>query len=221
MNKILKDSVSRAFDTMNDKAYVAYLEHFKAIQPKDSKDIFERFLFSYLSVQTPWQKNILLYKELKDYNWANGEDPVRDLFIREGIGFQNTRPRFITTFVRDYKADPELYIKKDDESWPMYRARLDKKVCGLAKAKLSFVAEMCYPEDSELVCFDRHMLREVFRIKKRKYGIDCTITKYRKYEQMWIREARARGMAPAVARLLYWDQLQGYESSLFWTEVFI
>jgi thermostable 8-oxoguanine DNA glycosylase len=220
MNKVLKDSVARAFDTLGSTGYKAYLEHFKAIQPETEKDIFERFLFSFLSVQTPWQKNVLLYRELKDYNWDEGEGPVRDLFIREGIGFQNTRPRFITKFVRDYHEDPGFYIKKDDESWARYRARLDKKVCGLAKAKLSFVAEMCYPEDSEIICFDRHMLREVFRVKKGKFGIDCTATKYRKYEQMWNREARARDMAPAVARLLYWDQFQGFEDSLFWTEVF-
>ena len=216
----IKESIKHAYDSLDDVGYRAYLEHFKAIQPRTGEEVFRRFLFSFLSVQINWQKNVTLYRALEDYDWSLGVKPIQALFKQEGVGFQNTRPRFIMDFADRYHDNTDSLHKQESENWIAYRARLDHNICGLAKAKLSFTAEMCYSETSELICFDRHMLREVFFTKRSKHGYNCNYTNYKKYEKLWVKEGHARGMAPAVARLLYWDRYQGYEDSLFWTEVF-
>jgi len=220
MKRVLKDSLSKAFDSIQDDRYQEYLQHFMAIAPQDSEEVFKRFLFSFLSVQINWELNVKLYQELENYDWSRGEEPIKQLFIKEGVGFQNTRPRFIHDFATKFHEDSKPLLR-GEETWQAYRARLNRTVCGLAIAKLSFTAEMYSPDQSSIVCLDRHMLREVFLIEKTKYGISCNVTNYKKYEQMWVKESQARGMAPAIARLLYWDQYMGYEDSLFWSKVFV
>lgn len=220
-HKVNKKAVQEAFKTLDPKGYIAYLEHFRAIKPSNEEEVFQRFLFSFLSVQTPWQSNVNLYKKLQGYDWDVSRENLVQIFKNEGVGLQNNRAGYLYDFVSKYKKDAQFFIKKEEEGWLDYRDRLNKKVKGLAKAKLSFTFELLYPETSELVCFDRHMLARVFNVEKTKYGIDCSYTQYKEFEKVWKEEAWARSMAPAIARLFYWDKIQGFENSLFWSEVFV
>jgi thermostable 8-oxoguanine DNA glycosylase len=217
----LRDSTNKALDDVSSERYKAYLEHFNAITPKSGREVFNRFIFSYLSVQLSWEKNVSLYKMLEDYEWANGPEGVVSVFREIGAGFHKTRPFAMDLFAKRYSHDYSLLLKSPTESWETYRTRLVASIPGLAHTKVSFAAEMIYPEQSRLICLDRHMLGNVYGVKRTKHGIQCTYRDYKRYERAWCRGCDKRGVAPAVARLAYWDKFKGYENSLFWSEVFV
>lgn len=210
-----------ALDTLSWKGHEAYRTHFLSLKPMNHEETFLRFLFCFLSVQLSWETNVLLYNQLKDYDWEKGPEPVKDMFIKAKAGFHNTRPYYICAFADAFKTHPGVFSKREEEDWRTFRRRLDKSVKGLSWAKLSFALELCYPETSELVCLDRHMLRDVFGEKRTRWGVRVSLSGYERYETAWVRECGKRNMMPAIARLLYWDRRKGFDDSLFWTEVFV
>lgn len=214
------DKVRKAFSELPADGYRAYLAHFKRLKPSGPEEVYRRFLFSFLSVQTDWMMNVELYRALRDYDWREGVEPVKAYFKKVGAGFHETRPMRLHAFHTAFWESPEWFQKSPLESWVAYRDRLDSTVNGLSNAKLGFVAEMMYPDTSELVCLDRHMLRGVFDVSSTRWGVRCPRKRYLEYERRWVDEARWRGMAPAVSRLLHWDRALGFDNSLFWTEVF-
>jgi len=83
----------------------------------------------------------------------------------------------------------------------------------LGQAKTSFAIEMLYPTEAKVVCMDTHL----FQI----YGLNQTkdAKKYKTLEADWIARSEARGLAPYMARCLYWDKNQNRKNSRYWSKV--
>jgi thermostable 8-oxoguanine DNA glycosylase len=95
-----------------------------------------------------------------------------------------------------------------------YRDRIASFVPGLALAKSSFFVEMKYHEESDVVCLDRRVLKSI-------HGRDRTLnrTDYLALENEWQDCSQEYGIPAASARFIWWDKLQGYKNSRYWSEV--
>lgn len=72
---------------------------------------------------------------------------------------------------------------------------------------------MSFPMTAEVTCLDVHMLR---LYGKTKPGL--RVTEYEKYESDWIGRSRAAKVEPYMARMVYWDNLQGKPDSRYWSQ---
>jgi hypothetical protein len=104
-------------------------------------------------------------------------------------------------------------VKEDEESWTEWRDRLVKSILGLGKAKVSFALEMMYPVEAQVACMDTHL----FQV----YGLDQSKNSkyYNTIEADWVDRSNKRGLAPYMARCLYWDKNQNRKNSRYWSKV--
>ena len=119
-------------------------------------------------------------------------------------------------FNQKFWGNKNLFFGRGNRTWAEYRKDLRDNILGMGLAKTSFVLEMTYPLDSEVVCLDTHML-QLFGCKQGK----LTESKYVKYERLWVTESLKRGIPPVISRAIFWDKNQGKFDSSYWAHVFL
>jgi hypothetical protein len=72
---------------------------------------------------------------------------------------------------------------------------------------------MAFPLEAQVACLDVHMLR---LYGEEKAGAKRAI--YNRFEIDWITRSRDAEVEPYVARMVYWDKLQGRADSRYWSE---
>ena len=176
-------------------------------------------MFAYTTVNLSWQSSVRLYIELNKLQWPATEAQIRTAFIAAKSGFYDVRPRYIADFAAKYFKGVDFlrFQHRPSQNWIEFRNRLDKDILGLGVIKISFTMELAYPQETEIVCLDRHMLGRIFHT-------DPTRTvngdQYIHYEKLWVQTCREYGVAPGIARLAYWDKMQGKDSPDYWAHVF-
>lgn len=193
-----------------------YSQYWTTIQPKSHLEYYQRWLFSFLSVHTTWTSTVRGYELLKDRAWAGNKEELGRLLVQSGVGMHKIRTEGIYRFDVDFWSNPESWYKQENESWKECRDRLMERCHGLGLAKTAFALEMGYPEQSEAVCLDVHMLR--LYGKDPKKGI--SISEYARMESHWVKSCRDKGYPPAIARHAVWDVIQKKPDSTYWTYVF-
>lgn len=195
-----------------DKA-AAYENYFDEIMPKTQEDIFRRGLFAFASAHTTWASNCRLYEQLYDLDWIAKPDVLRHRLHEARAGLHNNREKFLSHYAAMYWNSPEWFVKRDDEGWQEYRARIQKTVNGLGPAKSAFFIELVYFHKAHVCCFDVHLLR--------LYGLPghAGVKQQAMAEQHWVDTCLARGINPVTARWLYWDKIQGRNHSSYWAYV--
>lgn len=190
-----------------------YHEYFKAITPTTNEEKFRRGLFVFASVHTGWAANVNLYALLWDLDWLEDQERLRELIEESRAGLTNGRTKSIWQFSERFKLDPEWYEKKDNELWTQYRDRIQLRTLGLGHAKSSFLCELLYPNESEAICGDTHMLQN-YDLK----GNSVPSQKIYGYvEAHWVAECKRLGLAPVAARWYLWDRKQGHKDSRYWS----
>lgn len=205
--------VRRHVESVGDSRYRAYEEAFAGLVPHTDADLFRRFLFVFLSVNMPWEHNVSLYNKLKSLWWFDSPGKVRKVFLDERCGLENTRSVQIVDFANVFVEHPKWFWKTAEESADRYRERMMDAVPGLGITKVSFLMELVYP-DSACVCLDRHMLKRVFGYFRPDRPAEG---RYRRYENIWVRESRGMQRKPGITRMACWDALLGYTSHTFWS----
>lgn len=183
--------------------------------PVSAADFFRRWLFAYASIQTGWERNMVIYNALKDLKWVGDDEELRRRLVQTKAGMHNVRAKNIAAFARDYWSNPAEFYGRPGETWSTYRTRLISRIPGMGIAKTSFVLEMTWPIRAGVICIDTHIAQ--------LYDYDpgkLTESEYVKFENHWVTCSRAKGMAPAITRALYWDSKQGYKNSDYWNCVF-
>jgi hypothetical protein len=202
------------FASITDQEKDRQTRYWNALKPINDSEVFQRFLFAFMSVHTSWKSNISGYKLIKNWwEWINQWD-VLDARIKEsGAGLYNNRVRFIKDFTKKYWSNPCFYKMAKGETWVQYRNRIEKTILGLGMAKSSFSIEMLYPVDGQVVCLDTHLFQ--------LYSLDQTkdSKRYEELERHWVRMCFEYNVAPYVARCIYWDRKQGYGDSRYWSYV--
>jgi len=226
MSIINTEKVESFFDSIKDKDIQMYNEYWGELKPQSASAIFKRYLFAFMSVHTSWKNNCKGYNAIKQFNkWTleKGEQlelwnyDANALFKRieeTRVGMQNNRTNYIGLFNDTFWDSPSDYLSRSsDEGWSEWRDRLAKKILGLGKAKTSFAIEMMFPLEAQVVCMDTHL----FQI----YGLNQTKDSklYDAIEADWLDRSEQRGIAPYMARCLYWDKNQNRKNSRYWSKV--
>ena len=212
---MLTDKVAKFFSSIRDKEISNYNNYWSQLQPRFIVEAFKRYVFAFLSVHTTWENNCKAYNMLKDFNkWKDNEALLHKKLVQSRVGMQNNRTKYLNKFIKDFWSDQAKFVvKEDEESWTEWRDRLVKSILGLGKAKVSFALEMKYPVDAQVACMDTHL----FQV----YGLDQTKDSkhYNTIEADWVDRSNKRGLAPYMARCLYWDKNQNRKNSRYWSKV--
>ena len=223
---ITTTKVERFFDSIKDKDIDSYNDYWGELKPQSSNAAFRRYLFAFMSVHTSWKSNCKGYNAIKQFtNWTleKGEQlelwnyNSDDLFKRieaTRVGMQNNRTNYIGKFNDTFWDDPSDYLARNsNETWTEWRDRLAKKILGLGKAKTSFAIEMLFPLEAQVVCMDTHLF-QVYGLNQSKHS-----KFYNDIEADWLERSEKRGVAPYMARCLYWDKNQNRKNSRYWSKV--
>jgi thermostable 8-oxoguanine DNA glycosylase len=191
-----------------------YKEYWQQVAPDNDSEVFQRWLFAFMSVHTSWKSNIAGYQAIKDWwAWLNKSEDLLDKLEKSRVGMQFNRVKFINEFAQKFWQNPSGYKKSSAETWVSYRDRIKENTLGLGSAKTSFAIEMCYPNKAKIVCLDTHMFQA--------YGLDQTrdARYYKDIEQHWVDMCIMWNVPSYIARCLYWDDKQGYNDSRYWSHV--
>lgn len=208
-------NIEKFFSELDYSKVPEYNTYWKGITPSNDSQLFQRWLFAFMSVHTSWKANIIGYEAIKDWwLWMNKWEDLYKLIDDSRVGMQNNRVKYISEFSHSFWKDPSSYKKDETESWGSYRDRLKNKTLGLGPAKTSFAVEMCYPVEAKLTCLDTHMFQA--------YGLDQTkdLRQYSCIEQHWVDMCSMWNVPAYIARCLYWDTKQGHKDSRYWSHVF-
>ena len=223
---ITTTKVESFFDSIRDKDIESYNDYWGELKPQSDNAVFRRYLFAFMSVHTSWKNNCKGYNAIKQFtNWTleKGEQlelwnyNSDDLFKRieaTRVGMQNNRTNYIGKFNDTFWDDPSDYLARNsNETWAEWRDRLAKKILGLGKAKTSFAIEMLFPLEAQVVCMDTHLF-QVYGLNQSKHS-----KFYNDIEADWLERSEKRGVAPYMARCLYWDKNQNRKNSRYWSKV--
>ena len=209
-------------ETIRDIAERANMRWYKryasSIVPENEGDLFRRWLFAYSSVHTTWESNLALYLQLKDYeSWLGDEAELKARIVRSRAGLYNNRTRYIMDFAAKFWQDPKWYWRQRGEAWNLYRDRIADSALGIGLAKSSFVVEMTYPTEAEVICTDTHMIQaygytpaEASKVPDRRE---------REMEIHWVGLCQAYALSAPLTRWAVWDIKQRRKNPRYWTHV--
>ena len=225
-NKILKDidfsKVDSLFNSFDRKEVDTYKDYWQGVAPKNDTEIFQRWLFAFMSVHTSWESNVRGYEAIKDWTkWINNDTELQRLLVESRVGLHRNRTRFVSEFAKKFWNDPDGYKYQEDvligdvwqNNWQTFRNRLVKNILGLGIAKVSFALEMIYPNEAKVTCMDTHLFQA--------FGLDQTkdSTRYKTIENHWLDMCTMWNVPSYIARCILWDRKQDKTDSRYWSYV--
>lgn len=212
-NDIKYSQVNKIFVGLEQEEVDSYKQYWESVRPKNDTEIFQRWLFAFMSVHTTWERNVIGYEAIKDWTkWFNNDPLLMEIIKGAGVGLHNNRVRFISEFARNFWSNPEEY-KYQDGSWQDFRDKLVKNTLGLGIAKVSFSLEMVYPNEAEATCMDTHLF-QAFNLDQSKDA-----TRYKEIENYWLDMCCMWNVPSYIARCILWDRKQGHTDSRYWSYV--
>ena len=98
------DALFNSFDSEEVEQYKSYWE---SIKPKNDTEVFQRWLFAFMSVHTSWESNVRGYEAVKDWTkWVNRDDELERLLVESRVGLHKNRTRFISQFAQKFGVTP-------------------------------------------------------------------------------------------------------------------
>lgn len=205
----------------NDKQLIStYTNYWKSITPENSNEVFRRYVFSFLSVHTPWSANLRSFLALdrQPYNYYHNKEVLAERIAETRAGNQLTKSRGISEFARKFRNDPNAFIFMPGDNHVEKRNAIVSSLYGLGNAKVSFALEMCHPLDAQVVCLDTHMLQLYGYTdgpRRARAGSDPVM--YARMEEHWVNFCNELRIPPVIARAIWWDKKQQQPDSKYWT----
>jgi hypothetical protein len=197
-----------------------YLEYWQSITPQNNDQIFQRYLFAYCSVHTTFQGNIKGYQAIKNFEeWMDSKETLREKLAKAGCGLHNNRTEYIWDFKGKFWSNPKDFYLTSKKGHLTKRDSIVSNVKGIGLAKVSFALEMIHPLEARVLCGDIHQLR-LYGLEDLKYKTGAGLETYKKMERHWITTCGKKGVPSYIARCAYWDELQGYTDTRYWSYVF-
>lgn len=207
--------VAEVFEGLKPREVNRYVNYWDKIQPKSREDEWRFWVFSILAANFGWKQNVKAYKAIEDRaKWKSDLGKLQFELFQTKTGLWKTKALSIWKFDQMFQAKPHVFERYSNEPLTQYRDRIAETVPGLAIAKSSFFVEMKYHEESDVVCLDRRVLKSI-------HGRDRTVNRsdYLALENEWREQSIKHGIPAATARFIWWDRLQGYKTSRYWSEV--
>ncbi|NBQ68165.1 MAG: hypothetical protein EBU46_04740 [Nitrosomonadaceae bacterium] len=214
---IINPEVDTIINEISDADIERYNAYWKTISPINDQQLFNRWVFAFLSVHTTWQANVFAYQQLTANPLPTEKEALVNLIANTKVGLVKMRSNGIHKFRNDFWTNVETWKKSEAETWTQFRNRTMEICNGIALAKTSFALELAYPLDCRVVCLDTHML-QLYKCDKK--GSQVKQADYEAMEQHWLDRCNTRGVAPTIARNIYWDKVQKKPDTRYWTHVF-
>ena len=216
--------VDELFNSFNQEELEVYKDYWQGVAPKNDTEVFQRWLFAFMSVHTTWERNVIGYEAIKDWTrWFNNDEKLKEIIVESRVGLHNNRVRYISEFARKFWSDPqnasgtfnsmEFFNKYGGGDWQTFRDNLVKDILGLGIAKVSFALEMIYPNETKVTCMDTHLFQA--------FGLDQSkdSTRYKEIENYWLDMCSMWQVPSYIARCILWDRKQGHTDSRYWSYV--
>jgi thermostable 8-oxoguanine DNA glycosylase len=207
--------VAEVFAGLKPRVVSRYVNYWEKIKPKSREDEWRFWVFSILAANFGWKQNVKAFKAIEDRSrWKSDLGKLQFELFQTKTGLWKTKAIIIWKFDQMFQAKPHLFVRYANEPFTQYRDRIADTVPGLAIAKSSFYMEMKYLGESDVVCLDRRVLKSI-------HGKDRHVTRseYLALEDEWRTESRKHGIPAPAARFIWWDNLQGFKTSRYWSEV--
>jgi hypothetical protein len=192
-----------------------YLNYWNDLAPKTAEEYYSRWVFSFMSIHTTWERNVAGYQEVmalgNKYNWGQLHGAV----VRSRTGLTKMRTHAIWDFQKRYWNDPKWFEPRADESMTQCRDRLVRATYGIGQTKTSFVLEMAFPEKCKVVCLDTHILQLYNYYKKGTPNPPV----YAEMEKHWVDTCDKCNVPSPIARHIYWDGIQKQTDTRYWSYV--
>ena len=158
-------------------------DYWEGIKAKNDVDYFKRWIFAFCSIHTTWENNVKGYEYLtNDMSWTISKDRLLEMINQSSLGLTTMRYKALWDFARKFRANPQQFYKKRNETWQECRNRLAKETYGIGLAKTSFVLNLSFPVEASVCCLDVHLLRFLGWDKKES----PSLVKYEEMEQKWL-----------------------------------
>ena len=197
-----------------------YKQYWNEITPTKNEDVARRYVFSFLSVHTPWSSNVSSFLLLdKNKDKTNNKEELTQLLQQSRAGNYESKSKGIIKFVNDFEKNPDFFKLKEEEH-QQQRDIIMTQCFGLGLAKTAFALEMCFPLTAQVVCLDTHMLQFYgYTDKKEKAKAASNKRLYHEMETHWLKTCKHLNIPPVIARAIWWDRKQQQKNSRYWTYV--
>ena len=93
------DRLDTFFDSIEDEEAQTYSNYWETVKPKNETEIFQRYLFAFMSVHTTWKMNCLGYNGVKDFKeWGGNREILRGKIYKARVGMHNNRANYILRY---------------------------------------------------------------------------------------------------------------------------
>jgi len=208
------ESVNELFTSFDSDEIEKYKTYWESVVPKNDTEVFQRWLFAFMSVHTTWEANVKGYEAVKDWTkWMNRDDELERILVESRVGLHKNRTRYLSEFSKKFWNNPEWYKYQEGEDWQEFRDKLVKGILGLGIAKVSFSLEMIYPNHAKVTCMDTHLFQA--------YGLDQSkdARRYKEIENYWLDMCSMWNVPSTIARAILWDRKQDQTDSRYWSYV--
>ena len=209
-------SLDKFFDNLTLKLVKTETDYWDDLKIKSHAECFKRWIFAVMSVHTTWESNVRGYNlAVKDLSWTLDKDALANMITDARVGINHRRNKGLWQLVEKFRDNPDQFYKRDDETWQECRNRLIGSIYGLGNAKTTYALALSFPTEAQLCCLDVHLLR--FMGHDLSNGHASNLKVYQEMENEWLARCNKYGVAPNVAREIYWNKVQGRRNSRYWS----
>jgi len=192
-----------------------YTRYWEEIRPNgDRKREFRFWMFSVFAANMGWEDNVKCMETVGNHeDWIDNRAELERRLYNARTGLWRSKARDIQALAQKFWHNYDSFVRQAHEDCRAYRDRIAATVPGLGLAKASFVIGMlnwkCF-----VVCLDRLVLRGIHVLNTRQ----VTDKQYRNMENQWITLASDYDVKPFIAREIWWNKLQGFKSTRYWSK---
>ena len=208
--------LDRFFDRLTLKIVKTETDYWNSLTIDSHAECFKRWVFAIMSVHTTWESNVRGYEyATRDMSWTLDKETLSKMITDARVGINHRRNKGLWQLVEKFRENPNQFYKQDDETWQECRNRLVGSIYGLGNAKTTYALALSFPTEAQLCCLDVHLLR--FMGHDLSNGHASSLKVYEEMENEWLARCNKYGVAPNVAREIYWNKVQGRRNSRYWS----
>lgn len=206
--------IDKFFDNLSLSLVKRETEYWDKLTIDSDAEYFNRWVFAIMSVHTTWESNVNGYNvAMQDFSWTIDKKKLEQMIIDGRVGMYHRRNKGLWQLVQKFRSNPKQFYKKKNETWQECRNRLVGSIFGLGNAKTTYALALGFPTEAQLCCLDVHLLRFMGHDMDGQPNLKI----YQAMEDEWLERCTKYGVAPNVAREIYWNKVQGRRNSRYWS----
>jgi thermostable 8-oxoguanine DNA glycosylase len=212
-----KLKVSRWLANLDPKVVKSYTRYWNSITPKTQDERFWFWIFAHLTVQQGWAASVKAFNHVKPLGINYTERQVLKALRASRTGLYAKKSPELVAF-RDLYCSGNGFEFCDNNHSLSYHRDLLVNVLegkGIGQAKVSLALSMIHPNQTNIICIDRHIQRW-YEVPD-EVGLNVRL--YNEIEDHFVNACVKLSILPGMAREMYWDSLQGFGNTRYWSYV--